>query len=127
MTWLDGNWKLSVKMFLSSAGYPPISEHLVNTWLNCSEKSHVSSAVDSTWEVNEQLRERTGEACWPVTLAQDQVCVKETTMVKWLSEKIITGDALLAAGGRSVKDQETEAFAQNKLTNWKCIVINFLF
>lgn len=32
---------------------------------------------------------------------------RETMMVKLLSKKIITAEALLAAGGRSVKDKET--------------------
>lgn len=54
--------------------------------------------------LNEQLWEETGEACWPVTLQPDQ----ETVMVKLLSKTIIIAGALLAAGGRSVKDQVTE-------------------
>ncbi len=33
---------------------------------------------------------------------------RETVMVKLLSKKIIIAEALLAAGGRSVKDKEAE-------------------
>lgn len=59
--------------------------------------------------LNEQLWEETGEACWPVTQQPDQACVgNETVMDKLLSKKIIIAEALLAAGGRSVKDQVTE-------------------
>lgn len=95
------------KCVFLSAGYLPILEHLVNTRLNYSERSRVSSAVDSTWELNERLWEKAGEACWPVTLRLDQVCVRrETVMVKLLSQKIIIAEALLAAGGRSVKDRK---------------------
>lgn len=97
----------SQKVSFLSAGYLPILEHLVNTRLNYSERSRVSSAVDSTWELNERLWEKAGEACWPVTLRLDQVCVRrETVMVKLLSQKIIIAEALLAAGGRSVKDRK---------------------
>lgn len=69
------------------AGYHPILEHLGNTWLNCSERSHVSCATDSTWELNEQLWEKAGEACWPGTLRLDQVCVRKETVIKLLSKK----------------------------------------
>lgn len=91
--------------------YLLISDHLVNTRLNDSERSHVSSAVDSTWELNEQLWDKAGEACWPFTLRRDQVCVR-TVMVKLLSKKIIIGEALPAAGG-CTREQET-----NRRTSW---------